>query len=111
MDDFGYWLWDFENQKIIRSRDVIFNEKVMYKKQMQEKKHEHVKKEYVVLNEIPNYKMPLVPDAQQQQVILQTLASVRCSTRLTRPPERFSPSLYSILLTNSSEPKGYEEAM
>lgn len=31
MDDFGYRLWDFGKQKIIRSRDVIFNEKVMYK--------------------------------------------------------------------------------
>jgi hypothetical protein len=28
---FGYWLWDYENHKIIRSRDVIFNEVVMYK--------------------------------------------------------------------------------
>jgi hypothetical protein len=24
-------LWDYENNKIIRSRDVIFNEKFMYK--------------------------------------------------------------------------------
>ena len=31
IDDYGYQLWDFENLKIIRSRDVIFNEKVMYK--------------------------------------------------------------------------------
>ena len=31
IDDHGYWLWDLENLKIIRSRDVIFNEKVMYK--------------------------------------------------------------------------------
>lgn len=31
LDDYGYQLWDFENLKIIRSRDVIFNEKVMYK--------------------------------------------------------------------------------
>ena len=29
--DFGYHLWDFENRKIIRSRDVVFNENVMYK--------------------------------------------------------------------------------
>jgi hypothetical protein len=29
--DFGYQLWDYENNTIIRSRDVIFNEKVMYK--------------------------------------------------------------------------------
>jgi hypothetical protein len=31
VDEFGYWLWDYENHKIIGSRDVIFNEKVMYK--------------------------------------------------------------------------------
>ena len=31
VDKYGYQLWDFENLKIIRSRDVIFNEKVMYK--------------------------------------------------------------------------------
>jgi hypothetical protein len=37
VNDFGYHLWDFENQKIIRSRDVIFNEKVMYKDQLQGK--------------------------------------------------------------------------
>ena len=29
-DDFGYRLWDDKNRKIIRSRDVIFNENVMY---------------------------------------------------------------------------------
>ncbi|KAE8654176.1 E3 ubiquitin protein ligase upl2, putative isoform 2 [Hibiscus syriacus] len=28
---FGYRFWDYENRKIIRSRDVIFNENVMYK--------------------------------------------------------------------------------
>jgi hypothetical protein len=30
-DEFGYRLWDDENRKMIRSRDVIFNERVMYK--------------------------------------------------------------------------------
>jgi hypothetical protein len=29
VNDFGYCLWDYENNKIIRSRDVIFNENVM----------------------------------------------------------------------------------
>jgi hypothetical protein len=40
VNDFVYRLWDYENNKIIRSRDVIFNEKVMYKDQLQEKKQE-----------------------------------------------------------------------
>jgi hypothetical protein len=30
-NDFGYRLWDYENHKIIRSRDFIFNEKFMSK--------------------------------------------------------------------------------
>ena len=30
-DEFGYYLWDNENKKMIYSRDVIFNERVMYK--------------------------------------------------------------------------------
>ncbi len=30
-DKFGYKLWDDQNRKMIRSRDVVFNEKVMYK--------------------------------------------------------------------------------
>jgi hypothetical protein len=40
VNDFGYQLWDYENKKIIRSRDVIFNEKVMYKDKLQGKKQE-----------------------------------------------------------------------
>ena len=34
VNDFGYRLYDYENHKIIRSRDVIFNEKVLYKNQL-----------------------------------------------------------------------------
>ena len=30
-DEFGYRIWDDENKKVIRTRDVIFNERVMYK--------------------------------------------------------------------------------
>ena len=30
-DEFGYRIWDDENKKVIHSKDVIFNERVMYK--------------------------------------------------------------------------------
>ena len=40
VDDFGYRLWDLKNRKIIRSRDAVFNENVMYKDQLQGKKEE-----------------------------------------------------------------------
>jgi hypothetical protein len=31
VNDFGYCLSDYKNHKIIRTGDVVFNEKVMYK--------------------------------------------------------------------------------
>jgi hypothetical protein len=31
VNDFGYRLWDYENNKIIRTRDDVFNEKFMYR--------------------------------------------------------------------------------
>jgi len=34
VNDSSYHLYDYENHKIIRRRDVIFNEKVLYKDQM-----------------------------------------------------------------------------
>ncbi len=34
VNDFCFRLWDYEDHKIIMSRDVIFNEKVMYKDQL-----------------------------------------------------------------------------
>jgi hypothetical protein len=58
VNDFGYHLWDYENNKIIRSRDVIFNEKVMYKDQLQENKQENKKPEYTVLDEVIEKEIP-----------------------------------------------------
>ena len=43
VNDFRYCLWDYENNKIIRSRDFIFNEKFMYKDQLHGKKQEKIK--------------------------------------------------------------------
>ena len=35
INEFGYRLWNFENHKILRSKDVILNEKVLYKDLLQ----------------------------------------------------------------------------
>ena len=93
----------------MRSRDVIFNEKVLYKDLLLQ--HEKKENDYAVLDDIPNNDVSVVPHAgqQQQQQIPQT--PVRRSSRISRPPERFSPSLYTILLTDASEPEYYDEAM
>eukprot|EP00253_Pinus_taeda_P002267 PITA_02267 len=121
VNDFGYRLYDYENHKIIRSRDVIFNGKVLYKNQLQEKKQEKENKEYIVLDEITkkvkvpennNNQQPKQQQPPQQQQAPQTPEScVRRSTRISRPPEQYSPSLYYLFLTDSGEPECYEEAM
>ena len=66
-----------------------------------------------MLDDIQKDNVPVVPHAPQQpqQKIPHTSVNVRRSTRLSRPLERFSPSLYSILLTDVGEPKCYDEAV
>ena len=87
VDDFGYRLWDLKNSKIIRSRDLVFNEKVMYKDQLQGKKEEKENTEYIVLDEIKENEGPKAPENQEQQQVPETPTTVRMSTRLSRPPE------------------------
>ena len=50
VDDFGYHLRDSENHKIIRSRDVVFNENIMYKDQFQVYKEEKENIKYTMLD-------------------------------------------------------------
>jgi hypothetical protein len=83
---------------------------------LQGKIQEKEKPEYTVLDEINEKVIPKVPENQnvqqhEQQVPQNHASVVRRYTRLSRPPERYSPSLYYLLLTDSGEPKCYEEAM
>jgi len=52
VNGFGYRFYHYGKQKIIRSRDVILNEKVLYKDQLQQKKQEKENREYTMLDEI-----------------------------------------------------------
>ena len=56
-------LW---KSQIIRSRDVVFNENVMYKDQLQWKKVEKENIEYTVLDEIKENEVPKAPENQEQ---------------------------------------------
>ena len=69
-----------------------------------------------MFDEITEKEIPKEPEnqnvQQQEKQVPQTTASVvRKSTRLSISPERYSPSLYYLLLTNYVEPKSYEEEM
>jgi hypothetical protein len=69
-----------------------------------------------VLDDIIEEEIPKVRENKnvqhQEKQVPQTPAIVfRKSTRLSRPPERYSLSLYYFLLTDSGEPECYEEEM
>ena len=50
-DDFGYRFWDDQSRKIIRSRDIVFNENALYKDmvaaRVDKKKTQSAKTEYM----------------------------------------------------------------
>ena len=73
----------------------MFNKEVLYKDLLQqyEKKENY---DNVVLDDTPKDDVPVVPHDLQQQ-IPHTPMNFRWSTRLSRPPEIFSSSFYSIL--------------
>ena len=83
----------------------------MYKDQLQGEKEEKENTEYTMLNEIKENEVPKVPESQEHQQVPQASANVRRYTWLSRAPERFSPSLYYLLMTDYGEPKCYEEGM
>jgi len=59
-----------------------------------------------------NHNDQLLEKQPQQQQALQTLESgFRRSTKISRPPKLYSPSLYYVLLTDSGEPECYEKAV
>ena len=63
------------------------------------------------VNEIPKVPGNQNVQSQEQQEPQTPVSAVRRSTKLSRPPERYSPSLYYLLLTDSGEPKTYDEVM
>ncbi|KAK3041602.1 hypothetical protein RJ639_000736 [Escallonia herrerae] len=92
-DEYGYRLWDYEHNKIIRSRDVIFDESQLSKHMLQEHGIKKEDKEYMELDEpedgqIPRIESPEVLDettdteigAGDQQQVPETL-NLRKSSR------------------------------
>ena len=61
------------------------------------------------MHENHNDQQPQQP--QQQQAPLTLESGVKRSTRISRPLEQYSPSIYYVLLTDSGELERYEEEM
>ena len=111
-DEFGYRFWDYENRKIIRSRDVIFNENVMYKDrsivESSSSSTEAETKEFVEFEEISCNDVQISPEAVQEEP---GTPALRRSSRIPRPIQRYSPSLHYLLLSDNGEPECYDQAM
>ncbi|KAL5777409.1 hypothetical protein ACOSP7_010335 [Xanthoceras sorbifolium] len=111
-DEFGYRFWDYENRKIVRSRDVIFNENLMYKDrsiaELSSSTTEAETKEFAEFEEISGSDVQISPETVQEEP---SAPELRRSSRVPKPIQRYSPSLHYLLLTDSGEPECYDETM
>jgi hypothetical protein len=117
---FGYRFWDDQNRKIIRSRNIIFNELAMYKDwsvtEPMTTELELENYEFVNLDKIPentikygNQEAEETTDPQAKQRT--PIMAVQRSSRNIRPPQRYSPSLFYILLIDGGERETNDEAL
>ena len=129
-DMYGYRFWDEQNKKIIRSRNVTFNENMFYKDRFsvepmsagkQSEFSEKTALEEISESDVAN-KSQDNPENRDIEVELESepepttmpetpMTQVRRSSRVTKAPQRYSPSLHYLLLTDAGEPEYFGEAM
>jgi len=113
-DMYGYKLWDDKNKKIIRSRNVTFNENM-------NKQPEHVSLEEIsesdVVNrrkniEVESLKLESKLGSELEQIVQSVTPEIliRRSSRKIVAPQRYSP-LHYLLLTDVGEPMHFVETM
>ena len=96
-DEFGYRFWDEQNRKIIRSRDVIFNEQVLYKDR--QRAPNAVEGTQVVELDISNSGGSRVVQNEQEVVETETSSppvQLRRSARLRGSPAKITPSNFYL---------------
>ncbi|KAL2250008.1 UNVERIFIED_CONTAM: Retrovirus-related Pol polyprotein from transposon TNT 1-94 [Sesamum indicum] len=130
-DEFGYRFWDDQNRKIIRSRNVIFNEDVMYNDRKVSLDDDKKEREFVDLDisnsgimrpadtdsvgvqtdEIEHTEIEPKPVSEEPITESSTPLALGREPRLRRAPDRYSPSLYYLFLSDCGEPECYAEAV
>ena len=118
--EFGYRFWDDQARKIVRSKDVIFNEDVLYKDRNSSNSSSTGAKdkesEVIPLKDLSEVGAGSSGEEDQEHIAPEDeqstpVTAVRRSSRTIRPPQRYSPSLHYILLTDRGEPESYDEAI
>ncbi|RVX07481.1 Retrovirus-related Pol polyprotein from transposon TNT 1-94 [Vitis vinifera] len=119
-EKFRYRFWDEQNKKIIRSRNMIFNEQVMYKDrstvvsdvtEIDQKKFKFVNLDELIESTVQKGGEEDKENVNSQVDLSTPVTEVRRSSKNIRPPQRYSPVLKSLLLTDGGEPKCYDEAL
>ncbi|KAL8104982.1 hypothetical protein AgCh_028950 [Apium graveolens] len=116
-DDMGYRFWDELTKKVVRSKNVTFNENAVYKDKLvvdSEFTKEQPEKEEAVLEDITEIDLAGNSGSSEyidDRVPVTPRTEVRKSSRIVRPPQRYSPSTYYMLLTEDGEPQCYSEAV
>ena len=119
-EKFGYRFWDEQNRKIIRSRNVIFNEQVIYKDGSTVVSNvaeiDQKKSEFVNLDELTESTVQKMGKEDKENVNLQVdqntpVAEVWRSSRNIRPPHRYSFTLNYLMLTDGGELECYDEVL
>ena len=119
-EKFGHKFWDEQNRKIIRSRNVIFNEQAMYKDRLTIVSDVieiyQKKSEFVNLDELTKSTVQKRGEKDKENLNSQVdqsipVVEVQRSSRNIRPPHRYSPTLNYLLLTDGGEPECYDKAL
>ena len=119
-EKFGYRFWDEQNKKIIRSRNMIFNEQVMYKDRSTVVPNvteiDQNKSEFVNLYESTESTVQKMGEEDKENVDSQVdqstlVVEVRRSSRTIRLPQHYSPALNYLQLTDGGELECYNEAL
>uniref|UniRef100_A0A2N9I546 Integrase catalytic domain-containing protein n=1 Tax=Fagus sylvatica TaxID=28930 RepID=A0A2N9I546_FAGSY len=115
-----FWADAVNTAAYLINRRTISPLGVMYKDRSSTKlddvKVEQKKSEFVNLDEFSNNTMQNSGQEEKENADPQVeqctpTITVRRSSRNIRPPQRFSPSLFYILLTDGGEPESYDEAL
>ena len=111
-EKFSYWFLDEQNRKIIKSRNVIFNEQVMYKDRstvvLDVTEIDQKKSEFVNLDELIESTVQKRGEEDKENIDSQVdqstpVAEIRRSSKTIRPPQRYSLTLNYLLLTDGGE--------
>ena len=115
-DLFGYRFWDDKNIKILRHCDMTFDEFFLCKDR--EQKVLEITKQVGVEDEFEksnprDVEADTQPTPTEESEVEQVTPEqvLRRSSRSIKAPDRYSPSLHYLLLTDEGEPESFDEAL